>query len=41
MTDVCPIPRSDGCDCFGLGDEFLPGLASVIHYGLVVFEDAV
>ena len=41
LTDVSPVARSDGCDGFGLGDEFAPGGAGTVDDGVVVFEDGV
>jgi hypothetical protein len=40
-THVSSFTRSDGCDGFGLGDEFAPGGAGSVDDGLVIFEDGV
>ncbi len=41
LTCVCPLSQSDGHDGFGLIDEPVPGLATGLDDGVVVFEDAV
>ena len=41
LTFVSPLSRSDGHDCFGLIDELVPGLATGLNDGVVIFEDAV
>ena len=38
---MSPFSRSDGHDCFGLIDELVPGLATGLNDGVVIFEDAV
>ena len=40
-TFMSPFSRSDGHDCFGLIDELVPGLATGLNDGVVIFEDAV
>ena len=40
-TFLSPLSRSDGHDCFGLIDELVPGLATGLNDGVVIFEDAV
>ena len=41
MTHLHPISHSDGHDRFGLIDELVPGLATGLDDGVVIFEDAV
>ena len=36
-----PLSHTDGHDRFGLVDEFVPGLATGLDDGVVIFEDAV
>ena len=38
---VSPLSRSDGHDCLGLIDELVPGLATGLNDGVVIFKDAV
>ena len=41
-ADRCgPVPHSDGCDPFGLGDELSPCVAGRVYDGVVVLEDGV
>ena len=38
---MCPVPESDGHDPPGLVCDFVPSLAAVIDYVVVVLEDAI
>ena len=38
---MCPLSQSDGHDRLWLIDELVPGLATGLNDGVVVFEDAV
>ncbi len=41
LTHMRPISHSDGHDRFGLVDKFVPGVATGLDDGVVIFEDAV
>ena len=41
LTHMRPLSHTDGHDRFGLVDEFVPGLATGLDDGVVIFEDAV